>query len=299
MGATGLRNVNLDRSGDQPLYAQIVRILAADMRDRRLPPGSVLPSEAALCKRFGVARSVVRQALSVLVAEGAIHREPGRAPTVAARREHQRLVQRSTGLFDQFASTGTPLRTQVLRLEPATAPAEVAAFFGSSDVWRLERLRRIDDEPLAFVRTWLPRERVPDLAAELLHDASLHGVLAARYGIRPGRGRNRIRAVAADDDLAAKLEVDGGSPLLMLEGQGMDAGGRPMEWFTTWHRADQLVFDVEVGPSAEQVQPSMPVETGAEAPVATEGDSGGDDLVGLERTLGAALEQVRRLRATR
>ncbi len=260
MDVPGKGSESLDRSSAEPLYAQIVRALSNDIRARRLAPGTVLPSEATLCRQFGVARSVVRQALAVLVAEGVIHREQGRAPTVAARSEHRRLVQRSTGLFQQFASTGTRLRTRVLRLEPAKPPPDVAAFLETEDAWLLERLRRIDEAPLAFVRTWLPRKRIPVLAADSLHDASLHGVLAECYGLRPGRGRNRIRAVAANAGLAEALEVASGSPLLMLEGQGQDMDGLPLEWFTTWHRAEQLVFDVEVGAEGEQVQAAMPGE---------------------------------------
>src|SRR5690606_34891791 len=122
--------------------------------------------------------------------------------------------------YEQFASAGTLLRTAVLRLEPAAPPPEVAAFFNTEDTWLLERLRRIDDAPLAYVRTWLARERTPGLTAASLEDASLHQVLAEQYGIRPGRGRNRIRAIAADANLASRLEVAKGSPLLMLEGQG-------------------------------------------------------------------------------
>ncbi len=285
----------LDRSGAQPLYAQIAQLLAGEIRERRLSPGTVLPSEAALCKRFGVARSVVRQALSVLVADGLIHREQGRQAVVAARSEHRRLVQRSTGLYDQFASAGTLLRTQVLRLERSEPPPEVTAFFASDDVWLLERLRRVDHTPIAFVRTWLPRNRFPDLEAGALQDASLHQVLAQQYGVRPGRGRNRIRAVGADTTLATHLDLQQGEPLLMLEGQGLDGAGRPMEWFTTWHRAEQLVFDVEVGPDAEQVEVAMQPETHAN--VTSSGNLNDEPLDQLEQVLGEALTLLRRARA--
>ena len=284
----------LDRSSGEPLYAQIVTQLRREVHEAALPPGTALPSEAALCKRFGVARSVVRQALSVLTNEGVVHREPGRAPTIAARREHRRMVQRSTGLFDQFADMGTPLRSKVLRLEHMAPPQEVSAFFASDDTWFLERLRRIGDEPLAYVQTWLPRARVPTLTAEWLTDASLHQVLASRYGLRPGKGRHRIRAVAADKVLASHLEVLPGSPLLKLEGQGLDAEGGSMEWFTTWHRAEQLVFDVEVDPAGEQVQPALSHE--ASARVATSSFVDADPLLDVERHLINALQQLRALR---
>ncbi|WP_262344582.1 UTRA domain-containing protein, partial [Bordetella pertussis] len=53
----------------------------------------------------------------------------------------------------------------------------------------LERLRSVDAQPLAYVRTWLPRAAIAGLAADHLQDASLHRVLAQRFGLRPGRGR--------------------------------------------------------------------------------------------------------------
>lgn len=283
----------LDRSGSLPLYAQIAQRLADDIRERRLSAGAVLPSEAVLCKQFGVARSVVRQALALLATDGLIHREQGRPAIVAAGTELRRLVQRSAGLYDQFASVGTLLRTRVLRLEPAEPPNEVVKFFVSKDTWLLERLRRIDDVPLAFVRTWLPRQRVPALQQASLEDASLHHVLAQTYGIRPGRGRNRIRAVAADHRLAELLQVEPGSPLLQLEGQGLDTHERPMEWFTTWHRPEQLVFDVEVGPSGEQVQAA--ISSGSRPSAAAE-TSGTDPLDQAESLLSSALDALRRAR---
>lgn len=286
---------SLDRSRTKPLYAQIARLLADEIRGGRLPSGSSLPSEAALCKRFGVARSVVRQALAGLQTEGLIHREQGRPAIVAPRTEHRRMVQRSTGLYQQFASVGTPLRTRVLRFEAATPPAEVSDFFGTDDTWVLERLRRIDELPIAFVRTWLPRTRMADLAAHSLEDASLHQVLAMHYGIHPGRGRNRIRAVAADGLLAEELETPRGSPLLMLEGQGLDLEGRPMEWFTTWHRSEHLVFDVDVGPETEQVQVASAAQAAfaASSSVTAREENPFEEL---EQLLGSALGVLKRAR---
>ncbi|WP_154389435.1 UTRA domain-containing protein, partial [Bordetella pertussis] len=110
---------------------------------------------------------------------------------------------------------------RVLACRPAEPPPEVAAFFGTTETLLLERLR----------------------------------MLAQRFGLRPGRGRNRIRAVAAEAALAQALDVAPGSPLLMLEGQGLDQDGHPLEWFTTWHRPENLVFDVDVGQERESVQP--------------------------------------------
>lgn len=259
----------IDRTSDEPLHAQLAQWLRRDIRDRSLAPGTVLPSEAQLCERFGVARSVVRQALASLVNEGAIVRHAGRAPTVAPSREHHRLVQRSTGMFDQFARTGVTLRTQVLALGPQPAPASVTAFFGTEALLLLERVRYVDDAPLALVHTWLPASLASLLDADALTDASLHGLLERRASLRPGNGRNHIKAVAATVPQARQLDVAPGSPLLLLEGLGRDQHDRPMEYFFTWHRSEHLVFDVDVTDEDEKISRRL-ATPGAGSPLGAE-----------------------------
>lgn len=295
MALSAIEPFALDRSGATPLHAQVADAIRNHIRDHRLTAGTVLPSEAALCHSFGVARSVVRQALGALVAEGLIRRDPGRAPVVAPPREHRRMVQRSAGLYEQFAGLGVALRTRVLACRPAEPPPEVAAFFGTTETLLLERLRSVDAQPLAYVRTWLPRAAIAGLAADHLQDASLHRVLAQRFGLRPGRGRNRIQAVAAEAALAQALDVAPGSPLLMLEGQGLDQDGHPLEWFTTWHRPENLVFDVDVGQERESVQPALTCGTAAVAPPAVAAPPSGA-LDAVEQSLLQALQAVRRAR---
>ena len=96
----------------------------------------------------------MRQALAALATEGLIQRETGRPATVAAPQEHRRLVQRSTGLYEQFAQSGVALQTRVLAFARAEPPDDVAAFFGTAQLLMLERLRHVADAPLAYVRTW-------------------------------------------------------------------------------------------------------------------------------------------------
>lgn len=243
----------LDRDSAEPLYLQIADSLRREILGHDLAPGSVLPSEAALQERFGVARSVVRQAVGRLADEGLVHRRQGAPSVVAPPAEHRRLVQRTAGMFDQFARSGHRLRTRVDEVVHAEPPPDAGAFLRTQDTLRLGRLRSVEGEPLSYVRTWLPRSSVPELDPADLVDASLHRLLTDRHGLRPRSGRRQIRSVAADARLAAALEVPEGSPLLLLEGETVDQHGRPLEWFTTWHRADKVVFDVDVTDTAEVV----------------------------------------------
>ena len=237
--------VTSPNSGKVPLHVQVSSALRSEIKDHRLPPGSLLPSEAALQERFGVARSVVRQALATLVAEGLVIRGRGRGSVVASPREHHRLVQRSSGLFAQMAQEGQDVETRVISLHEQEAPAE-AGWLGTRHVVALERLRSVNAESVAYIRTYLPLPACGGLTAEELTNASLHAVLKERFGLNPTGGHRHIRAVAADLELATAMAVETGAPLLLLEGRGADQHGRPLEVFATWHRADQIAFDIDV-----------------------------------------------------
>lgn len=245
----------VDRSAPRPLHAQVAGALRAEIRDRSIPPGDALPSEASLRERFGVSRSVVRQALATLEEEGTVRRTRGRAPVAAVPTEHHRLVQRVTGLFDQFSAEGLSLATAVLSLEPTEAGTPSAVHhLGTHGLLRLERVRSVDGEALSYVRTWLPAERFADLNAGMLRDASLHRLMETRFDAVPSSGRRQIRAVPADPRIARELGVPDEAPLLLLEGGTFDQRGAPLEWFESWHRSDRVVFDIEADGASDQVR---------------------------------------------
>jgi GntR family transcriptional regulator len=240
--------LELGRAAGVPLYAQIRDALRQQIDSHSLPPGAPLPTEEALQARYGVSRSVVRQALGDLADLGLIVRQRGRGSVVAPRPEHRRRADQAGGLRQQVEAGGHHLRTEIVGLAVDQAPSTAAAALGVTDTWRLERIRRVEDEPLVFMRTWLPRELFPHLSAEDLDGGSLHDWMRAR-GVEPQGGPRQLQAVPADETVAAHLDLAGGVPVLLLQGVTRDQYGRGLEWFTAWHRPD-TVFDVDahVGP---------------------------------------------------
>jgi GntR family transcriptional regulator len=259
-----------------PLHAQLTAVLRSPVVDGAWPPGSQLPTEAELQERFGVSRSVVRQALHALTAEGLVQRGRGRGSIVAPRGELHRLVQRVSGLSTQVPS----VTTRVLELAPAR-DADAERTLGGSEVHLLRRLRSAGGEAVALIHTWLPRGIAERLTADDLTDASLHALLRSRLGIQVAAGRRQVRAVGASPEVAAALGVAEGAPVLVLEGTSTDASGDPVEVFRTWHRADRFVFDIDVltteGDSA--APGSRPVDAGDASATASVPDHAGSSAV--------------------
>lgn len=75
-----------------PLYRQIERTLAAQIRRGTLPVGGAVPSEAQICERFGVSHITARRAILELQQRGLIYRRKGRGTFVAERVHRARLT---------------------------------------------------------------------------------------------------------------------------------------------------------------------------------------------------------------
>lgn len=232
-----------------PLHARVEQALRERLDSRDLRPGDLFPSEAALREEFDVSRSVVRQALATLEAEGLIRKVRGKGSVVAEHREVHRDVLRS-GLTLR-AGEGA-VATRVTSYDVVPRPDHLVSITGER-VLQLGRVRSVGGVVLSFIRTWLPLDVADAISADDLVDASLHQLLADRLDRHVAGGVSQIRAVLATETLAGLVDVAPGSPLLLLEGRSLDRHGQVLEEFSTWHRGDLAAFDVEaVPPSARR-----------------------------------------------
>ena len=76
----------LDTNNAVPLYEQLRVALRERLDSGVLDPGERLPSEAELCRKYGVSRITVRRAVDELVEEGILERRQGKGTFVAPKR---------------------------------------------------------------------------------------------------------------------------------------------------------------------------------------------------------------------
>jgi len=68
--------LTLDSTADTPMYEQLYRRLAADVRSGRIAAGEKLPSKRALCAHLGVSLATVETAYALLLSEGYVRSKP-------------------------------------------------------------------------------------------------------------------------------------------------------------------------------------------------------------------------------
>ena len=228
-------------SNSQPLHAQVASSLRSEIESGLLT--GPLPSEARLVERFGVSRSVIRQALETLRREALISKEHGRGSFVIPTSRIHRVAQSLNGLGMQLATRGEPVSTAVVTyklVDWADAPSE----WGAVPSLHLVRLRSLNGYPLAFIETYLPGRFAELIPEGDLVDDSLHRRLRDDAGIRLERSDRTVLAIPARDEIATQLAIPTGAPVLVLEGTTFDSDGNPVEVFTTYHRGDRLALDL-------------------------------------------------------
>ena len=105
----------------------------------------------------------------------------------------------------------------------------------------IERLRMLDDVPVAVDRSRVPLARAPQLVDVDFASASLYATLADA-GSAPVRAGYTVEALAAGVAEAALLSVAAGTPVLVTMTTAYDPADRVVELCTTVYRGDRYRF---------------------------------------------------------
>jgi GntR family transcriptional regulator len=239
----------INRDSPVPYYYQLEQALIADLEAGLYGPGDRLPGEYELCESFEVSRTVVRQALAEMEAEGWVRRRKGRGTFVAAAKTSERLFQSLTGLYEDVVGRGGELRSEVRRLERVPAPGWVAKELDLREgdpVIVLERLRFVNGVPWVVVSTYLPYGLCPELLREDMEYRSLYALLEGKYGIPIAYGRRSVEATLATGTVAEDLGIEEEGTILLLRSTSYGEDDRALEHFVAYHRGDLSRFEVNL-----------------------------------------------------
>ena len=239
----------IDRTSALPFYFQLATAIRADIDAGRWRSGDRLPSEQEFCERYDLSRSVVRQALATLQADGIVSKAKGRGAFVEeAPPARSWLLQSSDGFFqDETRRVGAHVTSRILRAERERLPDWAAGALGlepGSDGVILERQRSVEGRLALYVTNHLPLTFEREVTS--LGDAeSLYERLGAR-GITVVGGRRTVQAVPATARLSELLDVRRGAALMLIESVLLDRAGTPIDCYRAWVRTDRMRVEIQV-----------------------------------------------------
>jgi DNA-binding GntR family transcriptional regulator len=233
-------------------YKVLARELRRAILQRRYADGTRLPTEAELAQEYQVSRQTVRRAFHDLVADGMVHRVPGRG-TFAAPRDGQYL--RQFGSIDDLMGLSLDTRLQVLRPLRRVINIEAASRLRlDGDAVHTVVFRRTHNgEPLCHTTVYLhpaAGEALGDVA-ELRQqgatsDATIIGLLDSRLPAPIAEAEQSITAAAADPALATALGCRPDVPLLRIDRIYLTTDSQPVELAISHFLPEQYSYRVKL-----------------------------------------------------
>lgn len=239
----------LRSDGRLPLYQQLADTLRQEVIDGKHRPGDRFPSENVLADDYEMATGTVRQALGQLVSEGLLERIHGRGTFVRRPNFDQSLFR----FFRFRGASGESIipESRILKRTIEVMPSYVSRQLGVDDATEgisISRLRLIDNMPVQIEEIWLPHEPFCSLMDIPLGKmgALLYPVYDAHCNKLVAQATESLTAEIASALHSRVLQVDVGTPLMIIERTAKDYSGAPLEWRRSRGRADQFQYQIEI-----------------------------------------------------
>ena len=244
----------IQRNSPLPRYFQLKEIMRESIRVGEWKPGDLIPSERELGEIYGISRMTARQAITELVNEGLFYREQGKGTFVSQSKITQQLIH-LTGFTEDISARGQRPGTKVISAAMHVADeviAEKLHINPGTPIFRLQRLRLADEEPLAIELSQIIFKNCERLLEENLEQNSLYRLLEAKYGITLMEADQEIEAGLASNEDAQLLKIAPGSAVLYTRRVTYTERNQPVEYaqsvycghkytFYTHMRREQLV----------------------------------------------------------
>lgn len=249
-GVAGASTAGAAQASFSPLYRQIKTLLVQSLDRGEWRPGEAIPSEMELAARFQVSQGTVRKAIDELAAENMLVRRQGKGTFVSTHNE-ARVRYRFLRLSPDDGGEMAPAYSRILDCRRLRAPQEVARVLdlrAGESVVQIRRLLTFGEVPTVLDEIWLPGALFRGLTLERLtrNELPMYAFFETAFGVSMLRADERLRAVAAKDDVASLLAVEEGSPLLGVDRVAYTYGGRPVELRRGLYRTDRYHYRTSV-----------------------------------------------------
>jgi len=222
--------VTVETAAGRSLWQGIRDALSREVAAGLYAPGTKLPTEAALARRFGVNRHTVRRALAALFEAGQIHVRRGAGAFVTQPRLDYAIGPRTRFSQNLTATGHTPAR-QILRIETVNADENECgklSLTAPALVHVMESVSEANGVPVTYGRSAFPAVRLPDLPQALAEEPTITAALA-RVGIDDyQRLWTRLTAERPGAMIARHLRMSETSPVLRSDSLDTDADGQPI-----------------------------------------------------------------------
>lgn len=239
----------IDRTKPIPLHFQINNDLREAIKAGTWGVGELFPNDKQLMEKYGVSSVTVRRAVAELVHEGLLERVPGKG-TFVKRVIMEEVRGRLTGFFEEMRAKGVHPSAEILQAVAVDSSRDYRDLpqlkvFKETKLMMMERVHKMDDQPVIFIRSFLPFHIGSQLVNYDLCNRGFYEVFEEELGILVDEAEQVISTALAEPKQAKVLQIPTKTPLLIVE-RTTYASGNPIEFAINAYRSDRYKYRVHL-----------------------------------------------------
>ncbi len=226
----------IERRAGVAMWKQIAEALRTEFSRADVAEGQKIPTEQELAQSFDVNRHTVRRALSTLIAEGVLRSDQGRG-TFIAKTSLAYPIGPRTRFTENLSGQAQEVYGDIYSVSEVEADAFAAEMLGvppGTLLYRCESVSYADGAPIMTGPSWFETSRFPNLRKDIERTGSFTKIMEA-YGFGEYRRKEtRITAALCSTEIAERLKISEGSPVLVLESVNVIGDGTPIQTARTY-----------------------------------------------------------------
>jgi GntR family transcriptional regulator len=230
----------------RPLYLQAIGALTEMIEAGEYSVGSQLPSEAELGEMLGISRSTLREALGYLETFGMVSRQPGRGTFVTASHSPGFIggierLETFRELAERANKTPKVIERNVDSVLTTEKLQEVLNITDDTKLVKVESIEAVDGVRCMYLEDYII-VKGPFRDTLLTYEGSTLTYLIEKHEPPLSFARSKIFAINASAEIAKKLMIDEGQPVLYLEQKYHDINGGVIGLAYTYLVTDHFYF---------------------------------------------------------
>lgn len=239
--------MELDHNSSKLLHVQAEELLRNLIDSEEYKSGKYLPNEVELSQRLNISRNTLRQAINKLVFEGLLIRKKG-VGTKVVQKGIVSGVKNWLSFSQEMKMLGIEIRNFELHISWKRPNDEICNFFNldkenPTKCIVLERVRGKKEYPFVYFISYF-NPNIP-LTGEEDFTRPLYELLENDYQITVKTSKEKISARLAGEQIAEKLDIKAGDPILIRERFVYDTQQVPIEYNIGYYRADSFTYTIE------------------------------------------------------
>ncbi len=227
-----MKPVTANAPAYQPLYRQIKNLITDSLVSGEWRPGEPIPSELELASRFSVSQGTVRKAIAELAEENLLVRHQGKGTFVASHAQERSqfpylsIVPDRGGLDDLSAQL-----IELRRIKLDAASSRRLNMAGGSSAILIRRTLALNGAIAIYEEIRLPAAIFKGLTEETIESfhCMLYSMYETGFNQRILYVREDLRAEPADGEVAERLDLAPGAPVLVIDRVACSYADRPVE----------------------------------------------------------------------